>query len=276
MNPNRWIARVKHSESKMRIDWFMEGGKLLEKGRVCPASFERIAQRRELALLQQHTGNVIRFGILTLPLSGLLTFVGLIGRYGVPNPRDNPKGAVQAAGSTEYFVSQLVGNVLGMMLLIFGVMALTAYLANTRSRGLALAAMVLSIAGIALALSGLGITTYTLPEISRAYLSGQQDVLVIVEAIYGGVVRELFVPVALLYSAGFVLFGVAIWRSGVLPRPAAISLGLHAPLLQGFFRAQLSWVSVVGALLFLLGSAVIAFSVFRRPSAGETETNAGS
>jgi hypothetical protein len=197
-------------------------------------------------LLQQHTSsNVIRFGILTLPLSGLLTLVGLIGRYSVPNPHDDPKAAVQAAGSTTYFISQLVGNVLGLTLLIFGLLALTAYLANTRSRGLALAGMVLSIAGIAVGLSGLGVTTYALPEISRAYLSGQQDVLVIVAAIYGGVVRELFVPVVLLYTAGFILFGVAIWRCGVLPKPAAISFGLHAPLVEGFFRAQLNWVSVV-------------------------------
>jgi hypothetical protein len=178
-----------------------------ERGQVCQASFERGAQRRELALLQQHTGNLIRFGILTLPLSGLLTLVGLIGRYGVPNPRDDPEAAVQAASSTSYFVSQLVGNVLGLTLLIFGVIALTAYLANTRARGLALAGMVLSIAGISVGLSGLGITTYALPEMSRAYLSGQQDVVGIVAAIYGGVVRELFVPVVLLYTAGLVLFG---------------------------------------------------------------------
>lgn len=196
-------------------------------------------------MLQQHTGNVIRFGILTLPLSGILTLVGLIGRYSVPNPHDDPKAAVQAAGSTSYFVSQLVGNVLGLTVLIFGILALTAYLANTRSRGLALAGMVLSIAGIALGLSGLGVATYALPEISRAYLSGQQEALVIVEAIYQGLVRELFVPVVLLYTTGFILFGVAIWRSNVLPKPAAISFGLHAPLVEGFFRAQLNWVSVV-------------------------------
>jgi len=231
-------------------------------------------------LLQQHTGNAIRFGILTLPLSGLLTLVGLLGRYEIPNPRDDPKAAVQAASSTTYFVSQLVGNVFGLMMLIFGLLALTAYLANTRVRGLALTGMVLSIAGIALVLSALGITTYALPEISRAYLSGQQEALVIVTAIYQGLVRELFVAVFLLYSAGFILFGVAIWRSGVLPRPAAISLGLHAPLVEGFFRSQLNWVSVVGALLFIFGSVVIAFSVFRRPSvtasAVDAEAQVGS
>jgi hypothetical protein len=45
---------------------------------------------------------------------------------------------------------------------------------------------------------------------------------------------------------------------------------------RGVGKIRVGDVSVVGALLFLLGSAVIAFSVFRRPSAGETEANAGS
>jgi hypothetical protein len=48
------------------------------------------------------------------------------------------------------------------------------------------------------------------------------------------------------HLAGFILFGVAIWRYGVLPKPTAISLGLHAPLVEGFFRAQPNWVLVGG------------------------------
>ena len=222
-------------------------------------------------LQQPTTSNLIRFGILALPLSGLLTLVGLIGRYQIPNVREDPKAAVEAASSSEFFVSQLVGNVLGMMLLIFGVLALTAYLANTRVGGMALGAMVVSVAGIALILSALGVTTYVLPEISRAYLSGQQEALGIVEPIFQGLVGILFVPVFLLYSAGFILFGVCIWRSGVLPKPAAISLGIHAPLFATFIRPEPNWTSIVGALLFILGGTMVALKVFRRSSAGEAK-----
>ncbi|MBV8892942.1 MAG: hypothetical protein JO266_13410 [Acidobacteria bacterium] len=223
---------------------------------------------------QPITSNVIRFGILTLPLSGLLTLVGLIGRYTIPNLREDRKAALEAAGSTEYFVSQLVGNVLGMMMLIFGLLALTAYLANTRVRGLALGAMVVSIIAIALILSALGVTTYALPELSRAYLSGQQDTLRIFEGIFGGLVGELFVPVFIFYSAGYILFGVCIWRSGVLPKPAAISLGLHPPLFATFIRPEPTWTSIVGALLFIAGATMIALKVFREPSAGEAQAKA--
>jgi len=66
----------------------------------------------------------------------------------------------------------------------------------------------------------------------------------------------------LFYSAGFVLFGVAIWRSGSLPVWAAVLLALHAPLISG----QLSVVgSVLGALLAVVGGGWIASSAMRHP-----------
>jgi hypothetical protein len=101
-------------------------------------------------LLQQHTTNLVRIGVLALPLAGLLALVGLLVNYSVPDPRVDPRGAAQAISSTDYFVSQFAGSVLGSTLLIFGIIALAAYLANTSVKGLTLAAMVLSIAGIAL------------------------------------------------------------------------------------------------------------------------------
>jgi hypothetical protein len=228
-------------------------------------------QRREISLLQQHTSKVVRLGILALPLAGLLTLVGVLGRYNAPNPRVDSKVAAQVASSTGFFAIQFVGNILGLTLLILGIIALTAYLANTRVRGLAIAAMVLSIVGTALIISALGVTTYALPVMARAYLNGQEDAIEIVDAIFGSPWRNIFVLVFLVYSAGFILFGVAIWRSGVLRKGAALSLGLHAPLFSSFIRPQPGLGTVVGALLFILGGGLIASSVFRRPSAGEAE-----
>jgi hypothetical protein len=86
-------------------------------------------------LLQQQT-NLVRIGILALPLAGLLALFGLVANYDVPDPRTDPRGAAQVLSSTGYFVSQFVGNILGSTLLIFGVLALTAYLVNTKMKGL--------------------------------------------------------------------------------------------------------------------------------------------
>lgn len=226
---------------------------------------------------QQHT-NLVRFGILALPLAGLLVLFGLVANYDVPDPRIDPRGAAQVLSSTGYFVSQFVGNIVGFTLLIFGVLALTSYLANTRVKGLALGAMVLTIVGIALILSVSGVAAYALPGIARDYLNGQQDLVDLsdqpgargmVVAILGSPAREIFVLVFFLYSAGFILFGIAVWRSGVLRKGTAIPLAFHAPLFSSFIKPHPNWASVLGALLFILGSGLIASGVFRGFSSEE-------
>ena len=220
----------------------------------------------------QNTTKLVRISILALPLAGLLALVGLLGNDNVPDPRLDPRGAARALTSTGYFVSQFVGNVLGSTLLIFGVIALTAYLANTKVKDLALGAMALSIVGIALVLSVSGVAAYALPVIGRAYLDDQQDVIGlsgqpgargIVVDILGSPAREIFILVFFLYSAGFVLFGIAVWRSGALRKGPAIPLALHAPLLSSFIRPHPNWASILGALLFILGSTLIVLGVWR-------------
>lgn len=130
--------------------------------------------------------NLIRLGILALPLAGLLSLVGLLSRYDTPNSRIDPEKAARTAASASYFVSQFIGNVVGLTLLIFGVLALTAYLANTRARKLALGAMIFSILGVAPVLSALGATTYALPALGQAYLHGERGTLATVDAIFSG------------------------------------------------------------------------------------------
>ncbi len=109
-------------------------------------------------------------------------------------------------------------------------MALAAYLANTRARVVALVAMVLSIVGIALMLPILGVRAYALPAVGLAYLDGQEDAIAIVNIIFDSpLATVIYVVVVAIYSAGFLLFGVAIWRSGVLRKPPADSLGPSRP-----------------------------------------------
>jgi hypothetical protein len=219
-------------------------------------------------MIRDRSGSLIRLGILALPAAGLLGLVGLLSRYGVPNPRVDPEAAARFASSSHYFASQFAGNVVGLTLLIFGILALTAFLSEARVRGLALAAMILSIAGIAPILSALGVTTYALPVLGRAYLGGQADALVIVDTTFHNPLWVIFVLAFISYGAGFILFCVSIWRSGVLRKGAAISLGLHAPLVSSFVRPQPSPVVILGALLFILGSTLVALDVFRGTSRG--------
>ena len=209
------------------------------------------------------TNGLVRLGILALPVSGVLGLVALIGRYGTPNASVDPRAAARTASSLGFFVTQFVGNVLGLTLLIFGIFALTVYLSNTRAKRFAVAAMILSILGVAPVLSALGVTTYALPVLGKAYLNGQQDILPIIDDIFDNPLRIIFDFVFLSYAAGFILFGVAIWRSGVLRKGAALSLGLHAPLVSSFVRPEPSIGVIVGAVMFVVGGALISLDVLR-------------
>ena len=205
---------------------------------------------------------LVRLGMLALPLAGLLALVGLystakLGSGGILATGDNL--AIVSAG---YFVSVLLGSVLALTVLIFGVVALYAYLANGGQRTLALGAMVSSIVGIALMLSRAGVFAYAVPALSRSFLDGNPESIRIVDSIFAGPLVTIESVSILLYSAGFVLFGVAIWRSGVLPRWAGVLVAVHAPLVSGPFPLV---GSVAGALLALAGGGWIAFSVLRDP-----------
>ena len=60
---------------------------------------------------------------------------------------EEPQVVASRVLTSGYFLSQLVGTILALTLLIFGVVSLFAYLANRSGMALALAAMVLSIVG---------------------------------------------------------------------------------------------------------------------------------
>ena len=207
---------------------------------------------------------LIRLGVLALPLAGLLALVGLystlqLGPGGILASGDN-----RAIVSSGYFMSVFWGNVLALAVLIFGVIALYAYLVNARERALALAAMILSIFGIALTLSTVGVNAYAIPALSRSYLNGRTESIRILDYIFAGPLGTISTLVFLLYSAGFILFGIAIWRSGVLPKWAGVLVAVHAPLISGPFSVV---GTVVGALLALVGGGWIALSVLRGPAA---------
>jgi hypothetical protein len=215
---------------------------------------------------------LIRLGVLALPLAGLLAVVGLYGSFQLGTGGILATGNNQAIVTSGYFVSELVGNGLALTLLIFGVLALYAYLATTRVRALALGAMVLSIFGIALQLIELGVFAYTIPALSRSFLNGNPESVRILDYIFSGPIRITATLALLLYLAGFILWGVAIWRSGVLPKWAGVLVASHAPLL---ILGPFSLVGpVVGALLAVVGGGWIALSVLRGPPPAQMQAEA--
>jgi hypothetical protein len=127
-------------------------------------------------------------------------------------------------------------------------------------RTLALGTMASSIVGISLMLSRLGVFAYAVPALSRSFLEGNPESVTILDSIFSGPLGTVEIASVLLYSGGFVLFAIAIWRSGVLPGWAGVLMAAHAPLISGPFPGV---GSVAGALLALVGGGWIVLSALR-------------
>jgi drug/metabolite transporter (DMT)-like permease len=208
-------------------------------------------------------GGWIRIGVWALPVYGLLTFWATFTHE--PDRQNEVEAYARYISTTSYLAQHLLGSILGAILAIFGVMALAAYLANRRVGRWALLAMVLSVAGNCLILTIFGFSTHVSPVIGRLYLEGQPGAMEVNEAIFG---TSSFAIVAvlglLLYLSGAILLGVAIWRSGVLPKWAG---ALYAP--TGLLIASgvaIGWAQTVGSALLIVAGGWIAWSLMRQPS----------
>jgi hypothetical protein len=205
------------------------------------------------------TANWIRAGLLALPVYGLLTFWATFTHE--PDRQNQVEAYARYISTPTYLAHHLLGSILA----IFGVIALAVYLANGRSRHLALLGVVPSVAGNCLVLTIFGFSTLVSPVIGRLYLEGQAGAMEVNEAILTSPAFIFVVlPGLLLFLVGTILFGVAIWRSGTLPRWAGL---LFAP--TGLLLAaglQIGWAQTIGSALVVAAGVWIAWTALREPA----------
>ncbi len=215
-----------------------------------------------------NVGTWVHIGLLALPVYGVLTLWTTFIHQ--PNPNADFEVYARYVSATNYVVDHLFGSILGVMLAIFGAVALGVYLSSRLS---ALLGMVLSIAGNALTLTIFGMSTFATPAIGRAYLEGQRNIIEVNQDILGAPVIVTALVSGLLYSTGTILFGVAVWRSATLPKWAGV---LYAPtgLLISILGLAIGWTQTLGSILIIAGGGWIAWSVMRRPSTEPVETAA--
>jgi hypothetical protein len=120
-----------------------------------------------------NTTRWIGIGLLGLPLYGALTFWSSL--EGQPNPDTQLRAWSHFVTTNEYVWGHLLGSILGLTFLIFGVFALGTYLATSRAGRLGLWAMVLTVLGSALFLPLQGISTFAAPEEGQAVLAGLEE-----------------------------------------------------------------------------------------------------
>ena len=231
------------------------------------------------------TPNITRWigiGLLGLPLYGILTFFSSIDPQ--PDPNTHYEAWSRFVTTDGYVLKHLFLTILGTIFGIFGSIALGAYLTRSRAGHMGLWAMVITVMGYSLFLPWAGTSTFAAPREGQAYLAGIEEFHEM-PIIFANTLQGLTVVVAILLGfVGNVLLGVAVWRSGTLPKWAG-ALWAAAPVLMYVFGlvyamtigAQATPPTVpAGVLVLAIGGAWIALSVLSRPSGVQEAVGVGA
>src|SRR5215218_8835108 len=187
-----------------------------------------------------NTTKWIGVGLLGLPLYGVLTFWSSFDPQ--PDPNTDYEAWAHYVSTNCYVLKHLFGSILGMILALFGTIALGAYLSRSRAGRLGLVAMVITVLGYALFLTIGGVSAFASPGEGQAYLAGDEEFAEIAASGFAVVAQTwTLLLAAMLLLVGNVLLGVAVWRSGTLPRWAGA-------------------IWVVSALLFYVLGAVLGMA----------------
>jgi len=212
-------------------------------------------------------------GLLGLPFYGALSFYSSLDPQ--PDPNTHYDAWARYVTTDHYLLSHLFASDLGLILAIFGTFALGAYLAGSRAGRMGLVAMAITIFGSALFLLVGGVSTFAVPEQGQAHLQGIEEYREMPAILAQSAMMATMGVAVLLMLVGNVLLGVAVWRSGTLPRWAgALWVAGSALPLLGMVYAMLPIGAdatpptvPVGMVLLVIAGAWMAFSVLRGPSA---------
>jgi hypothetical protein len=209
------------------------------------------------------TRSLVRAGILVLPVGAALKLVGNLGTfdsvgYGVPL-------AAEAATVTTpaFFLGELVGSVVPVLLTPFGVFALFAFLLRYGRRGLLTTAVVCTVLGAGVTLAALGVVNYALPALGAAYRAGDAHAMDVADSFFTWPRGAMIYP-ALLVPVGAVLFAVAMWRSRAVPGWVAGLFAFSTVLVA--VPMPLHAVRLAGAVVGLVAGAAVAIVVRREPA----------
>ncbi len=220
-----------------------------------------------------NTTKWIGVGLLSLPLYGALTFFSSLDPQ--PDPNTHYDAWARYVTTDFYVLKHLFASDLGMILALFGTFALGAYLATSRAGRMGLIAMAITVFGSALFLTVGGVPTFASPEQGQMHLQGIEGYREMPPILAQTLMMATMGVGVLLMLVGNVLLGLAVWRSGILPRWAGALwvAGSALPLLgQMYIMLPIGADSTLptvpmGAVLLVIGGAWMAYRVLRGPSA---------
>lgn len=190
----------------------------------------------------------VKIGALAFPLSGIVgAGAALVPGIGI-NPSVDPASFAQAANNVG--LANLAG-IASLVFLLFGFQALQSFLERNSTGKWAFPGMILSVIGIGFFLPFLGILAFAGPVAGRLYLNGQAQAVSIISEATGtsNPIALAFGGLSILFSVlGAILFSVAIWQSGKLPKWSALAYAISAPL---------NWTPHYIPVLWFLGGVLL-------------------
>lgn len=205
-----------------------------------------------------------RILLSALPIWAVLLFLGTIDHQ--PPPQSDFPEYAQFTTTTRFLVSHIVASIVGAGVGNVAFAALFVLLALRGSGRLALWAMPTAVIGNTVITAVFGSAAFAQPAIGRMYQAGQTGPAVAFQnEVYGVPLAATAFGGVLLLCIGLVLFGVAVARSGWLPRWAGIGLVVSAPLFAiiGVILADI--VQSIGAAGLIASSVWITWRTWRTP-----------
>ena len=203
-----------------------------------------------------------RWGIWALPVWTVLLFLGTLTHQ--PSYQTDFPAYASYVTTTEFLISHLVASIFGAGVGILGLTTLFIVLCKGRAAPLALWALVTGVFSNTLGTAGFGVAAFAQSAIGRAYLAGHMaEAVAINNDVYGPALFATVLPALLLLTIGIVLFGVAVIRSGSLPKLAGIGFAVGIVLFAviGFVLAD--FVQSIGAALLVASTVWMAITGWR-------------
>lgn len=197
-------------------------------------------------------------GLWALPIYGLANFIGTLSSQPDYN-KDFPAYA-RYIHTPSFLASHLGASMLGTGIGLIGFTALFVYLASQRASGVSAAALVTTILGNIPVIALFGVAAFAQRAIGKAYLAGHHDVISLNSTVYGTPLDITAAVGLVLFSAGAILFGIAIARSQSLPRSAGIILAASVPIfvvgsITGNALAPIAALMQIGSGIWIARSA---------------------
>jgi hypothetical protein len=210
------------------------------------------------------TRREIRFGMIALALSGLLFTLGAALR-GQVDLIDLGSYVIRAALAPNYVPGWTI-ILVGGVLQIYGTFGLYRYLTYQAENLIAFLALVLRIGGLALASPLITFLALNAPVTAQLYQQSNQEVLAVVNANFTSPLGLALLSVgAGAATIGVILFAIAIWRDGRLPKWTAVLFVLGV-LLQPF--ASIFMIKLLGLVLVLISTGMMAWKGWQESAVG--------